>query len=221
LSGAQRDSTTDPRDLDPGRVYTLEIDLHFTSWVFPRGHRVRVGVSNALWPMIWPTPYAMTTALQLGGPQPSRIVLPIVPLKSSLPTPSFPLPVVRPEDTLPGVHSTGETWPGHWTVERDEARQMTRVEWRGDDASEFPWGKERDHEQLTYEVIDARSDVSSVHGEAETDVDLHDRMLVWRTQLDLSSDKTHFFYRYDRQLLRNGQVIRHKKWEETIPRDHQ
>jgi hypothetical protein len=60
-----------------------------------------------------------------------------------------------------------------------------------------------------------------VHGEAETDVDLPDRALVWRTQLDLSSDKTYFFYRYQRQLLRNGEVIRHKNWEETIPRDHQ
>ena len=62
---------------------------------------------------------------------------------------------------MPGVHSTGETWPGHWTVEHDQARQAIRVEWRGDDASEFPWEKEKDHEQLTltYEVEDARNDV--------------------------------------------------------------
>ena len=220
LNGTQRDSPSDPRDLDPGRFYSLEVDLHFTSWVFPRGHRVRVGVSNALWPMIWPTPYAMTTALQLGGREPSRLVLPVVPLKSLLPAPSFRPPVVRPDDSLPGLHSSGETWPGHWTVERDEARQATRVEWRGDDASEFPWGKEKDHEQLTYEVADARSDISSVHGEAETDVDLPDRALVWRTQLDLSSDKTHFFYRYTRELLLNGELIRQKSWDETIPRDH-
>jgi hypothetical protein len=221
LSGAQRDSTTEPRDLDPGRIYSLEIGLHFTSWVFPRGHRLRLAVSNALWPMIWPTPYAMTTSLQLGGPQRSRLVLPIVPSKSSLPAPSFLQPVVRPEDSLPGVHSNGETWPGHWTVERDQARQATRVEWRGDDSSEFPWGKEKDHEQLTYEVEDAHSDVSLVHGEGETDVYLHDRVLVWRTRLDLRSDKTQFFYRYTRQLRSNGKLIRQKNWEETIPRDHQ
>jgi len=171
--------------------------------------------------MIWPTPHAMATALQLGGQQPSRLVLPVVPLKSALPVPFFRPPVVRSEDSLPGVRSSGETWPGHWTVERDEARQATRVEWRGDDASEFSWGKEKDHEQLTYEVEDARSDASSVHGEAETDVDLHDRALVWRTQLDLSSDETHFFYRYKRELRTNGQLIRQKSWEETIPRDHQ
>lgn len=40
LSGAQRDSATDPDDLEPGRVYSLEVQMHFTSWIFPRGHRV-------------------------------------------------------------------------------------------------------------------------------------------------------------------------------------
>ena len=41
--------------------------MHFTSWVFPKGHRIRVAVNNAQWPMIWPTPYPMTTTLAIGG----------------------------------------------------------------------------------------------------------------------------------------------------------
>ena len=41
--------------------------MHFTSWVFPKGHRIRLAVNNAQWPMLWPTPYPMTTALQLGA----------------------------------------------------------------------------------------------------------------------------------------------------------
>jgi putative CocE/NonD family hydrolase len=35
----------------------LPLDLHITSWVFPRGHRIRLAISNAMWPMIWPTPH--------------------------------------------------------------------------------------------------------------------------------------------------------------------
>ena len=35
LNGAQRDSASEPTDLEPGRVYPLTIDMHFTSWVFP------------------------------------------------------------------------------------------------------------------------------------------------------------------------------------------
>ena len=56
LNGAQRDSMTEPRDLDPGRVYPVDIEMHLTSWVFPKGHRIRVAISNALWPMVLPTP---------------------------------------------------------------------------------------------------------------------------------------------------------------------
>ena len=45
----------------PGRPHpavpaSLPLELHVTSWVFPRGHRIRLAVSNAMWPMIWPTP---------------------------------------------------------------------------------------------------------------------------------------------------------------------
>jgi len=32
-----------------------------------------------MWPMVWPTPYAMTTTLQLGGDNGSRLTLPLVP----------------------------------------------------------------------------------------------------------------------------------------------
>ncbi len=70
LSGAQRESKsgspTDPKDLEPGKTYVLDVEMHVTSWVFPKGHRIRLAVSNALWPMVWPTPYNMTTALELG-----------------------------------------------------------------------------------------------------------------------------------------------------------
>ena len=76
VSGAQRRSHTEPSDLVPGKRYSLPIDLHLASWVFPKGHRIRLAVSNALWPMLWPTPYPMTTTLVTGGDDASRILLP-------------------------------------------------------------------------------------------------------------------------------------------------
>ena len=67
INGAQRDSMAQPEDLVPGKIYPLSLDLHLASWVFPKGHRIRVAVSNALWPMNWPTPYPMTTSVMLGA----------------------------------------------------------------------------------------------------------------------------------------------------------
>src|SRR5262249_42608189 len=81
INGAQRHSMSEPTNFEPGKVYPLRIEMHLTSWVFPKGHRIRVSISNALWPMMLPTPYAMTTGLELGGNQGSRIVLPIVPAR--------------------------------------------------------------------------------------------------------------------------------------------
>jgi uncharacterized protein len=79
INGAQRNSMSEPHDLEPGKLYPLDIAMHLTSWVFPKGHRIRVAISNALWPMMLPTPYSMTTSLELGGSDGSRIVLPVVP----------------------------------------------------------------------------------------------------------------------------------------------
>ena len=87
INGAQRESMTEPRALEPGKVYPLDIVMHLTSWVFPKGHRIRLAISNAQWPMILPTPYSMTTSLELGSAG-SRLTLPVVPVKGA-PAPAF------------------------------------------------------------------------------------------------------------------------------------
>lgn len=124
INGAQRDSMTDPRPLEPGRVYPLDIEMHLTSWIFPKGHRIRVAISNALWPMVLPTPYSMTTSLELGGANGSRIVLPVVPVEGPVP-PVFSAP--EPSEERTDIKSEGFPWPGEWSVERDEARHKTTV----------------------------------------------------------------------------------------------
>jgi uncharacterized protein len=79
INGAQRESMAQPEELEPGKVYPVSIDMHLASWVFPKGHRVRISISNALWPMLWPTPYPMTTSLAMGGGEASRVILPRTP----------------------------------------------------------------------------------------------------------------------------------------------
>ena len=215
-SGAQMESATNPKDLEPEHVYALPIQMHFTSWVFPRGHRIRLAISNALWPMIWPTPYPMTTSLY----ETSRLELPVVPLEPAA-RPSFPAPEAPPP--MPEhVASEGDTWPPQeWTVRHDLITGATRVAWSGDDSSEFPWGREKDHEQMSYEVKDSEPEANVVHGEASTTVELAGRTLVWSVLLDLRSDAKIFHYHFERRLTVNGKQVRQKSWDEQIPRDHQ
>ena len=218
INGAQRESMSEPRDLEPGRVYPLDIEMHLTSWVFPIGHRIRVAISNALWPMMLPTPYAMTTSLELGGNNGSRLVLPVVPVQGTTP-PTFSPP--QPSDERPDMKEEGFPFPGEWTVERDEARQKATVHWKGKDSYEFPWGKEDDFESMTYEADDAHPETCSVRGEAESIFTLNGRTLTWRGHLLVTADQKNFYYKYTRELLKNGQLIKSKTWQETIPRDHQ
>ncbi len=218
LNGAQRESMTEPRDLEPGKVYPLDIEMHLTSWVFTKGHRIRVAISNSLWPMVLPTPYAMTTSLELGGDSGSRIVLPVVPLHGT-PAPEFSPP--EPSEERSDIKNEGFPWPGDWTVERDEAHQKTTVHWKGNDGYEYPWGTQNDFESLTYEGDDAHPETSSVRGEAESVFALRGRTLVWRGHLLVTTDQKNFYYKYTRELLKEGAVIKSKTWQETIPRDHQ
>jgi hypothetical protein len=52
-------------------------------------------------------------------------------------------------------------------------------------------------------------------------VELDDRTLRWEAELDFSSDLENFYYRYVRRLSKDGELVREKEWEETIPRNYQ
>jgi uncharacterized protein len=221
INGAQRDSMAKPEDLEPGKNYLLSLDLHLASWVFPKGHRIRIAISNALWPMNWPTPYPMTTSVALGGDTASRVILPRVPAHGPAASAfAAPEPVEAPLG-ITGIGGGGAAWPGEWTVLRDEAKQRSTVVWKGNTAVSYPWGRFDHSEKLTYEVDDAHPDVARVQGDSEYVQAVKDHVLTWRGRLDVSSNAQTFFYKYTRTLLRDGAIFRTKSWEEEIPRDHQ
>ncbi len=218
MNGAQRESAVDPKDLEPNQTYSLDIEMHLATWTFAKGHKIRLSVSNALWPMVWPTPYAMTTQLQLGGDRGSRLVLPLV-APSLYEEPKFSPPM--PSEASSEIQSLGFPWPGDWKTERDEVNAKTKVIWSGKSEERYPWGSEIDLERITYAADDNHPETSSADGECEITLNLKERKLVWKGHLTLSSDAKNFYYKYSRELFKDDQSIRHKTWEETIPRDHQ
>ncbi|HEY2678330.1 MAG TPA: CocE/NonD family hydrolase [Steroidobacteraceae bacterium] len=219
INGAQRDSMADPKDLVPGMPFPLSVDLHLASWVFPKGHRIRVAISNALWPMNWPTPYPLTTSIALGGKEPSQVSLPRVPIHGAAPPPlSAPEPIEKPS----AITSIGAgAWPGSWTVLRDEVSQRSTVTWQGTAAVAYPFGRFDHSERLIYEIDDAHPELASVQGDSEYIQAVQNHVLTWRGRLNVSSDAHTFFYKYTRTLLKDGAIVKTKTWEEPIPRDHQ
>jgi len=165
-----------------------------------------------------PTPYSMTTSLETGGEQGSRIVLPIVPVHSDS-VPTFAAP--GPSDERKDIISAGEMIPGEWSVTHNLQTHDATAYWRGQTQENYPWAKETDYESLTYKTNDEHPEQSSAVGEAKTVVELKDRVLTWQGHLSLTTDQKNFYYKYTRELFKDGKIVKQKTWEETIPRDHQ
>ena len=66
LNLTHRDSHEDPELIEPGRRYRVQIRLNDVAYAFAAGHRLRVAVSTAYWPMVWPSPEPVTLSLFTG-----------------------------------------------------------------------------------------------------------------------------------------------------------
>ncbi|HLF30842.1 MAG TPA: CocE/NonD family hydrolase [Xanthomonadales bacterium] len=225
LNGAHRNSAEQPEALIPGETVALDIEMHFTSWVFPAGHRVRLAVNNSQWPMFWPTPHAMTTTLELGGEKGvagvSRLVLPVLTGPGGDP-PEFAAPVGTDPSPAGFGGSTAETVSGYAEISEvvhDFRRDTTRLTATNSGSTVYPWGKEYFRDYLEHHVSVANPGQAGVKSEYSNQVEVNGRVLKWTGLLEFSSDVENFYYRYTRRLQQDGETIREKHWEEVIPRD--
>jgi predicted acyl esterase len=222
FNGTHRNSARQPEAIVPGELFPLDIEMHFTSWVFPKGHRIRFAVSNAQWPMLWPTPYAMTTTLKLGGRDGSHVVLPVVPAGKER-APSY-LPVVE-RPVLDGYESlnvaTSSGYGEIESVERNPQNGDATATATNDSATRYPWGTELFRERIQHRTSDQRPEDTEVRASHELEIQLADRVLLLQGETKISSDKQNFYFEYSRRLSENGTLLRQKSWSETIPRDYQ
>src|SRR6202034_36980 len=66
LTLTHRDGHEQPALLAPGERTRVHIKLNDAGTVFPAGHKVRVAISTAYWPMIWPSPETATLQIFAG-----------------------------------------------------------------------------------------------------------------------------------------------------------
>jgi hypothetical protein len=220
FNGAHRESAADPAPMEPDRFYPLDIEMRFTSWVFPKGHRIRLAVNNAQWPMVWPTPHAMSTSLSLGGVEGSRLELPVA-RKQEGPAPEFRPSAKDPE--LPGFRNLeSETVSGYAeirTIARDQREETTTVTATNSGADETPWGILRYDEKIVHEASDRDPARASVKTRYAITLEQPQRELTWEGVMELRSDSENFHYDYTRRLFEGGELLREKHWKETIRRD--
>jgi hypothetical protein len=94
LNLTHRDGHHRPQPLEPGRRVRVRVPLYPVADGFAAGHRIRLALSIAYWPILWPGPDAVTLAVSTGG---SQLDLPVRPrpIDGTSPAP-FPAPVAAP-----------------------------------------------------------------------------------------------------------------------------
>lgn len=112
LNLSHRDSHEEPTPLVPGKLYRVVLKLNDIGHRFGAGNRIRIAISNAYWPIVWPSPEVNTLSIHCGG---SSLTLPARPpsehdrLLPELPEAESAEPL-RQSETEPGRN----TWTVHF-----------------------------------------------------------------------------------------------------------
>ncbi len=101
LNLAHRDGSETPTVLVPGFRYRVRIQLNDAGSVIPAGHRIRLAISSAYWPIVWPSREKATVTVFAGTldlpvrPRNARDAL-LLPLPEPETAAPEPVTVVRP-----------------------------------------------------------------------------------------------------------------------------
>ena len=222
FNGTHRKSAREPEDLIPGKIFPLEIELHFTSWVFPKGHRIRLAINNAQWPMLWPTPYQMTTTLVIGGVEGARVELPVVP-PADRPVPKFELPEEDPSLSDYSSVNSGNVsgYAEIKSIQRDEQSGAAFGIATNATSFRYPWGIEHFEEQIEHRTSDLNPAETSVDGTYAVTIDLKDRTIRMEQNVEFKSDLKNFYMNFIRRFKVDGETLHEKQWNEIFPRDFQ
>jgi putative CocE/NonD family hydrolase len=216
LNLAHRDSRDDPTPLEPDRAYEVAFDLEVTSWTFEAGHRVRLDLAGTDWPNAATPPVPLTLSIDRAR---SSIMLPVVVGASPSPgAPSF-APPRRADHAVPSRGRDAYIW----RIEHDVPAGATRAV--VGNSGDYPATDDTPSYAERYEgTVTVRPDdpgAAAAHGEAAFEIRWPEATCTSRATLEVDSDADTYRVRIDLTVTEDGDVRWHRRWDRTIPRDHQ
>jgi putative CocE/NonD family hydrolase len=126
LNLTHREGHEHPVALTPGQSYDVKIDFSLIAHRFKAGNRIRLAVSESLWPLVWPSPEVVTLTISHGA---SSLELPVRPPVSD---PGMPIPVKHAASTQAGplfgsLQETGPDANGWYDLHQDPPPMTTVV----------------------------------------------------------------------------------------------
>ena len=192
-------------------------ELNGIGHAFPPGHRVRLAVSSAYWPWIWPQPDAAGFTLD---PAASHLTLPVRrPTEDAVeweePEQSPPLGVSFPatlDEPRPERLVVRDVAKGEWRLEVDPRYGGTRV---------YPDGLEfTEDARETYTIVE--DDPLSAHSRSDWSIRLHRPESAWdvtiETRSEIGCDADAFLTSNEVVCKDGGEVVFHRTWEKRILR---
>jgi hypothetical protein len=212
-NGTQLRSRLAPERVAAGQSRRLALDLHFTTWTFRRGHRIRLAVSNAQFPMLWPTPFSMATTVRTGAD--AFLRLPLLPASAGE-DPALPPPEPRAEA---GDAATLDSAPpeGHRII-HDSATGLTTYDLRGGGAYRIGDRRVDVSEHEIWQVRRSRPADAAFIGKEVHRIRVRQRDLELRTRLEVRSERAWLRIRFERTILENGSTVRQRVWTDSLPR---
>jgi putative CocE/NonD family hydrolase len=216
LNLTHRDSHEHPTPLEPGRRYRVRLPLNDVAQAFPPGHRIRLALSTAYWPTVWPAPEPVTLILYAGASALTLPVRPPDPADDLLP----PLPTVETAPPLPVT--AFEPARTERVVRHDAVTGEATLNWTQDS------GRRRyDDIDLTVHTVAADrftirpDDPLSARAEVAWTVRLarDDWRVETRTRTVLTATRDTFDLTATLEAFEGGAVVHEQRWERSIPRD--
>ncbi len=212
LNLSHREGSAEPRPMVPGEETEISLDLDHIAYRVPKGHRLRVAISNAYWPLIWPSPQAGRMHLTEG-----RVALPLAPTERAEWT--FPLPDAaapwQTETLREGSH------------QRRRETDMVTGEVRLVIEDDFGKSRDLDHGLVAGHVarecwVIHPDDPLSARGSCHWTDELQRDGICLRTEArcEMWSDVDSFHLRATMEAFENEALVFETEIRESIPRDH-
>jgi hypothetical protein len=219
LNLAHRESSTQPSPLEPGSRVRIRLELEATSWVFERGHGLRLSLAGSDWPNVWPPPEAATLTVARGS---VALSLPVV----EGPSPILETPVFAPS-TGRDLHAADEAdeVPVTWRIERDLMGRETRA------VTAYGYDYDAPFDARVTERYEGSVGVFTddpgrawARGTSRYEIRWPEATVVAEARLDLRSDANAYHVVVDvvAEEGGEGELGRvERRWERIVPRDHQ
>jgi hypothetical protein len=159
LKASHREGSDKPVRLKSGEVYEFRVPLFSTSYLVKRANRLRVSVSGADFPHVWPSRQNAQLRFFHGGEHASNVTLPVAPAQKAAVDGPMPRPVTEPHPR-PGVMTP------RYKIETDMVAGTVAVTTGQKSAVPLPTGGalEMDHTAVA-RVFRARPDQATVEGD--------------------------------------------------------